>query len=82
MGNEVNFGDKFVLNQEKKVSKLVDLVIKYSGGLVKDEKQANYALLAIAAFVFFITFMIIKPQSSNIPDEGEVTVEPMPGLSQ
>lgn len=45
---------------QRSTPKIVQWVIKYSGGLVKDEKQANYVLLGfvvvavvISLFLFF-----------------------------
>ena len=38
-----------------KVPFMVGLIMKYSGGRIKDEAQANYALLGIAAIVFIIS---------------------------
>jgi len=59
--------------------KIIQWVIKYSGGLIKDEKQASYVLLSLAGlFVIIIIFLFInisgspsKPPAGyrgNIPD--------------
>lgn len=40
-------------------SKMVGWIIKYSGGLVKDETQANYILLGIAGVFFILTIISI-----------------------
>jgi len=47
------------LSYYPETSKLAQLVIKYSGGLVKDEKQANYVLLGFAVAVFVISLFLI-----------------------
>ncbi len=35
--------------------KIVRLVIKWSGGLIKEERQANYVLLALAVLMFAVS---------------------------
>lgn len=40
-------------------SKMVGWIIRYSGGLIKDETQANYVLLAIASIFFILTVLVI-----------------------
>ncbi len=40
-------------------SKMVGWIMKYSGGLVKDETQANYILLGIAGIFFIFTIITI-----------------------
>ncbi len=42
-----------------KTPKIVSLVIQYSGGLIKDEKQAQYFLLGFIFLVFVISFFIL-----------------------
>ena len=39
--------------------KIIQRVIKYSGGLVKDEKQANYVLIGFVAVAIVITLVLI-----------------------
>ena len=39
--------------------KIVGWVIKYSGGLVKDEKQANYVLLGFIVVAIIISLILI-----------------------
>lgn len=38
--------------------KLASLIVKYSGGLIKNEKQANYTLMAISLVIFLISLII------------------------
>ncbi|MDO8572464.1 MAG: hypothetical protein Q7S11_01690 [bacterium] len=40
-------------------SRMIGWVIKYSGGMVKDETQANYILLGIASIFFILTIITI-----------------------
>lgn len=40
-------------------SKMVGWIVKYSGGLIKDETQANYILLGIAGVFFILTIVTI-----------------------
>ena len=39
--------------------KMIQWVIKYSGGLVKDKKQASYVLLGFAAVAIVISLFLI-----------------------
>lgn len=38
--------------------KIIRLVMKLSGGLIKDEKQASYALLGFVVIALVVTFII------------------------
>ncbi|MDP3778922.1 MAG: hypothetical protein Q8R30_02640 [bacterium] len=40
-------------------SPIIQWVIKYSGGLVKDEKQAGYALIGFAVLAIVVTLVVI-----------------------
>ncbi len=40
-------------------STMVQWIIKYSGGLIKDETRANYVLLGIACIFFVLTIITI-----------------------
>jgi len=39
--------------------KIVEWVIKYSGGYIKDEKQANYVLIGFVAVAIIISLFLI-----------------------
>lgn len=39
--------------------KIIQWVIKYSGGLIKDEKQASYVLIGFVAVVIIIVLFLI-----------------------
>ena len=39
--------------------KIVEWVIKYSGGAIKDEKQANYVLIGFVAVAIIISLFLI-----------------------
>lgn len=41
-------------------SAMVKLVMKLSGGAIRDEKQANYVLMGIAVLFFIATFFVIS----------------------
>ncbi len=47
--------------------KIVQWIIKYSGGYVKDEQQANYVLIGFVAVAIVIFFMVIFDGGSKIP---------------
>ncbi len=40
-------------------SKFVQFVMRYSGGLIKNEAQAQYVLLAFAIIVFLLSFILL-----------------------
>ncbi|NCS68189.1 hypothetical protein GW777_07500 [Candidatus Peregrinibacteria bacterium] len=39
--------------------KIVQWVIKYSGGLIKDEKQANYVLIGFVVLAIIVSLFLI-----------------------
>ena len=45
--------------------KIVEWVIKYSGGAIKDEKQANYVLLGFVAVAIVVSFLLFFGGSSD-----------------
>ncbi|PIY58727.1 MAG: hypothetical protein COY98_00465 [Candidatus Yonathbacteria bacterium CG_4_10_14_0_8_um_filter_43_17] len=57
--------------------KIVEWVIKYSGGLVKDEKQASYVLIGFVVVAIIVSLFLIfgggdRQQIKNInPETGE-----------
>jgi len=46
--------------------KIVEWVIKYSGGLVKNEKQANYVLLGFVVVAIIVFLMVVFSGGSEI----------------
>ena len=62
--------------------KIVKLIIKYSGGLIKDEKQANYVLigLTVAAIIasLFLVFGGDKNKQQELPPMVLKEIEQMP----
>lgn len=54
---------------QKKTSKIIELTIKYSGGLVKDKKQAAYIILSISILIIAVSlFSLFKGDYvPNIP---------------
>lgn len=55
--------------------KMVQWVIKYSGGVVKDEQQANYVLIGFVTVAVTVSLFLIfgggntQPKSQNISNE-------------
>ena len=49
--------------------KMVQWVIKYSGGLVKDERQANFVLLGIIVLAITISLILIFGSNNNSFDD-------------
>ncbi len=59
--------------------KLTNLIIKFSGGLIKNEKQAIYVILALVAVTFIVSFIIFLTVGSNFPNYPEgAEIEPHP----
>ncbi len=59
--------------------KIVRLVIKYSGGYVKDEQQANYVLIGfVAVAIIFSLFFIFGGGSSKSEKPGIETFKNAP----
>lgn len=54
--------------------KMVQWTVKYSGGLVKNEKQANYVLIGFIAVIIIIAIIFIVSGSSNQPTPGTIPV--------
>ncbi len=69
-------------DSDPETPKMIKWVMQYSGGLVKDEKQANYVLIGIAVCALLLTVFLVKSSfgsgsSQNvIPPLGEI---PGPG---
>ena len=49
---------------------MVQWVIKYSCGMVKDEKQANYVLIGFVVIVVVILLYLISGMGIDIPQEA------------
>ena len=47
-------------------SKMAQWVIRYSGGLVRNEMQANYVLLTFTVFMVFISVLLIFGESRDV----------------
>ena len=47
--------------------KIVQWVIKYSGGLVKDEKQANYVLIGFVAVTITFSLFLVFGGGNEAP---------------
>jgi hypothetical protein len=69
------FQDGQTMVTRTKTPKMVDFVMKYSGGLIKNEEQANYVLIVVAVILIIIAITMVS-QSSNpvVPANGEVPV--------
>ncbi len=63
--------------------KIIQWVMKYSGGLVKDKKQAAYVLLGFVAVVIIISlFMLFSGGSNSKPPVPSITGAPVEKTSQ
>ena len=58
--------------------KIVEWVIKYSGGLIKDENQANYVLIGFVAVAIILALFFIMSSGSGangpVPHGTSLTV--------
>ncbi len=65
--------------------KIIQWVIKYSGGYVKDEKQANYVLLGfmVVTIVVTILFFVFGGGDTRSPvSPGDLLLTPPSGVIQ
>jgi len=76
MLNDSGTGVKFEGEQQSarsfytKTPKIIQWVIKYSGGLIKDEKQASYAILGFVALAIIISLFLIFGTSEEAKFEA------------
>ena len=60
--------------------KIVEWVIKYSGGLVKDEKQASYVLIGFVVVAIIVSlFLIFGGGNEGYNQENIMDAEFVPG---
>jgi hypothetical protein len=52
--------------------KIIQWVIKYSGGLVKNEKQASYVLIGFVAAAIVITMFLVFGGGPSQPTSGTI----------
>ncbi len=62
-----------------KPSKLVEWVISHSGGMIKNDRHAEYVLLAFIGIIIVITVIIF---TSDGPSTNDFELEPIPDQSQ
>lgn len=55
--------------------KIIQRVIKYSGGLIKNENQAVYILIGFVALAIIVTIIIVVSSGSNQPTPGPVPAD-------
>jgi len=55
--------------------KIIQGVIKYLGGLIKDEKQASYVLIGLVAVAIIITIIFMVFGGSNQPMPGTIPAD-------
>ena len=54
---------------ETPTPKIVQWVIKYSGGAVKDERQANYVLIGFVVLAIIVSFFLFFGGSSSYQEK-------------
>ena len=53
--------------------KIIQLVMKYSGGYIKDEKQASYVLVGFVALAIVVSFFLfLRGGTSGSPEDTKV----------
>ncbi len=63
--------------------KIVQWVIKYSGGTIKDERQANYVLIGFVVLAIIISlFLLFSGGSNSKPSVPSITGAPVEKTSQ
>jgi len=60
--------------------KIVQWVIKYSGGAIKDEKQANYVLIGFVAVAIVVSLFLIFGGGSSSYNEKIIPPIPAAGV--
>jgi hypothetical protein len=59
-------------------SKMVDLAIRISGGLIKTKEQANYVLLGLVVLAFGIsTLLLFRGQPPSMPKPPQAVLDQM-----
>ncbi len=54
--------------QKSDMPHMVQLVVKWSGGAIKDQKTAEYVLLGVAILMFFISFYFFFRGGSSVSE--------------
>lgn len=60
----------------KLMSKATELLIKYSGGLVEDERRGNYVLLGLTALIFIVSLFVLFGGGGEVKSEEEIKAPP------
>ena len=55
--------------------KIIQWIIKYSGGLVRDEKQASYVLIGFVALAIAVVIIFMVSGGSNQPTPGTIPAD-------
>ena len=58
--------------------KLIQWVIKYSGGLIKNKRQASYVLLGFAALAMIIALVLVFGGGGNKIEVPPLETPPLP----
>ena len=70
------------ISLETPPSKLAQWLIKFSGGYIKDERQANYILVIFVALAFALSgFWLLKESDSRLNNPGLETFKNAPPVA-
>lgn len=58
-------GEEFQRPRSFQTPKIIELVIKYSGGYIKDEKQANYFLIGFVVVAVIVSLFLFFGNSTQ-----------------
>lgn len=56
--------------------KIIELVIKYSGGYIKDEKQASYILIGFVVVAIVISLFLIFGENGSVGNPKDIKILP------
>lgn len=86
MPDDVKFQEARVEYSRPETPKIIQWVMKYSGGLIKNEKQAQYALLGFIILIIIVSLFLIfggtGRNSDQIPTKIPASPEESPDIQK
>ncbi len=70
------FQRSFKSFQERQTPKIIEWIIKYSGGYITDAKQANYLLIGFVIVMLILSFFLIFNSSESINNSNNIKITP------
>jgi len=77
MAVEVKFEEEesYRVQVPKKRTSVTSLLMRYSGGLIKDKRQAGYVLVSLIVLAGVVSIILISGNNPNIPEAALVNPE-------